>query len=125
MAKFGEYHWPGNVRELANVLERLAILYPGGVVDVVDLPKKIRGEAGPDGKSVYMVDEPISAHFNITLSDSGLDLKEYLEVTEINLIRQALTKANGVVARAAKLLRMRRTTLVEKMRKYGIDRRVN
>jgi sigma-54 specific flagellar transcriptional regulator A len=125
LVKIGEYRWPGNVRELANVLERLAILNPGGVVDIVDLPKKIKGEAGPDGKSIYKVDEPVSAHINITLSDSGIDLKEYLEVTEIDLIRQALTKANGVVARAAKLLKMRRTTLVEKMRKYGIDRRVN
>ena len=125
LAKFGEYHWPGNVRELANVLERLAILHPGGMVDVVDLPIKIKGEAGAEVKNAYSVDESMGTQINITLSDNGIDLKEYLEITEIDLIRQALTKANGVVARAAKLLKMRRTTLVEKMRKYGIDRRVS
>lgn len=125
LVKLGNYHWPGNVRELANVLERLAILHPRGLVDVADLPKKIKGEEGSDGNSIFVVDEPLNTHTTMTLPESGIDLKEYLEVTEIDLIRQALTKANGVVARAAKLLKMRRTTLVEKMRKYGIDRRVN
>lgn len=125
LAKLGDYHWPGNVRELANVLERLAILHPRGVVDVLDLPKKIKGEADQDVNDIFTVDAPLNTHTTITLPESGIDLKEYLEVTEIELIRQALTKANGVVARAAKLLKMRRTTLVEKMRKYGIDRRVN
>ena len=59
------------------------------------------------------------------LPKEGIDLKEHLRYTEISLIRQALSESNGVVARAAKLLRMRRTTLVEKMRKYNIARNVD
>ena len=57
------------------------------------------------------------------LPPEGLDLKDYLGNLEQGLIQQALDDANGVVARAAERLRIRRTTLVEKMRKYGMSRR--
>ena len=57
------------------------------------------------------------------LPTEGLDLKEYLGNLEQSLIQQALDDAGGVVARAAERLRIRRTTLVEKMRKYGMGRR--
>ena len=56
------------------------------------------------------------------LPAEGIDLKEQVAQYEINLIRQALEEAEGVVAHAAKLLGMRRTTLVEKLRKYGIQK---
>ena len=56
------------------------------------------------------------------LPDSGLDLKEYMSELEQNLIQQALDNSGGVVARAAEQLMMRRTTLVEKMKKYGMHR---
>ena len=56
------------------------------------------------------------------LPEQGIDLKEYLTVMEGDLIRQALTECNGVVAHAAKRLNMRRTTLVEKLRKYDLER---
>ena len=56
------------------------------------------------------------------LPPEGLDLKEYLGGLEQTLIQQALDECNGVVARAAERLRIRRTTLVEKMRKYGLNR---
>ena len=56
------------------------------------------------------------------LPRDGLDLKEHLNNMEVSLIRQALNEADGVVAHAAKLLNMRRTTLVEKLRKYGLNR---
>ena len=57
------------------------------------------------------------------LPPEGLDLKDYLGNLEQGLIQQALDDAGGVVARAAERLRIRRTTLVEKMRKYGMSRR--
>ena len=57
------------------------------------------------------------------LPPEGLDLKDYLGGLEQGLIQQALDDANGIVARAAERLRIRRTTLVEKMRKYGMSRR--
>ena len=116
--------WSGNVRELANLLERLAVLHPQGVVDVASLPKKYLEWAGVDAAQPQAqapapdADPTPSAR----LPANGIDLKEHLGQLEINLIRQALDEADGVVAHAAKLLRMRRTTLVEKMRKYGINR---
>ena len=56
------------------------------------------------------------------LPDQGIDLKEYLTTLEKNLIQQALDDCGGVVARAAERLTIRRTTLVEKMRKYDLQR---
>jgi len=117
--------WPGNVRELANLIERLAILHPYGVVDVADLPEKFR--AGQPGREDLAVPAGVPIAVDVTdpafaaprLPTDGLDLKEHLSQLEVSLIRQALDQANGVVAHAAQILRMRRTTLVEKLRKYG------
>ncbi len=117
------YPWPGNVRELANLVERLAILYPYGVVDVQDLPEKYRMEenlqdlAHEQNLEMYGPVMP-----GQRLPQDGIDLKEHLNNMELMLIKQALDEADGVVAHAAKRLRMGRTTLVEKMRKYGITR---
>ena len=55
------------------------------------------------------------------LPEEGLDLKEYLSAIELYLIREALDRSDGVVAKAAKLLGLGRTTLVEKMRKYSVQ----
>ena len=120
-----QYKWPGNVRELANLMERLAILYPFGVVDVKDLPDKFRGDLSSI-TPVYtempeIVMPAISEAPDSRLPREGINLKEHLSNMEVSLIRQALDEADGVVAHAAKLLNMRRTTLVEKLRKYGIQ----
>jgi sigma-54 dependent transcriptional regulator, flagellar regulatory protein len=126
------YRWPGNVRELANLIERLAILYPYGVVDVADLPEKFRVgipvvAVEPAGEDLLPVvstrgDQPNTVSSMPRLPAEGLDLKIHLANMEQSLIRQALEEANGVVAHAAKKLKMRRTTLVEKLRKYGLQR---
>lgn len=118
-----QYPWPGNVRELANLIERLAILYPNGVVDVVELPRKflqanVISEQQEISKTLPSSFLPDAQH----LPPEGIDLREHMIKTERNIIRQALEECNGVVARAADYLNMRRTTLVEKMRKYGISR---
>ncbi len=123
-----QYKWPGNVRELANLIERLAILYPYGVVDIKDLPEKFRTDVGSvdqvcDLPQVNIPgDEPQSVVSAPRLPVDGLDLKAHLSSLELNLIRQALDESDGVVAHAAKRLHMRRTTLVEKLRKYGLQR---
>lgn len=119
--------WPGNVRELANLVERMAIVHPYGVIGVQDLPEKYRHvEVEED---LQMAEEessaaPMVANMGDTtlLPDDGIDLKEYLTNLERNLIQQALDDCGGVVARAATRLTIRRTTLVEKMRKYGLNR---
>ncbi len=127
MNVLGQYPWPGNVRELANLVERLSILYPSGVVDVNDLPEKFRGGSGemPDfGDEVEIPNREYTAPvaMETRFPAEGIDLKEQVAQYEVNLIRQALDESDGVVAHAAKRLNMRRTTLVEKLRKYGIHR---
>ncbi len=147
MASLCRYPWPGNVRELANVIERLVILFPYATVDFDDLPDKYRidGESLSDSvnAAIYARPQP-TAHDNHQhhapasneverrhpensaadpeLPADGLDLKEHLANLEYLLIKQALDEAAGIVAHAAQRLKMRRTTLVEKMRKYGIQR---
>ncbi|MDC0662177.1 sigma-54 dependent transcriptional regulator [Marinobacter sp. SS21] len=121
------HDWPGNVRELANLVERLAIMHPYGVIGVQELPKKFRyvddidenrpvEDSGMPGGIPGLVGLDAPA----LLPVNGIDLKDYLSSLERQLIQQALDEAGGVVARAAEKLRIRRTTLVEKVRKYGL-----
>jgi sigma-54 specific flagellar transcriptional regulator A len=145
-----EHHWPGNVRELANLVERMIILYPGSLVDVNHLPTKYRYSDIPEFQPEFNDDttsiedqerdalsnifagnialdemleqEPTNFDMPSSLPPEGVNLKELLADAEVNLINQALEAHNGVVARAADMLGMRRTTLVEKMRKYNLQR---
>jgi sigma-54 specific flagellar transcriptional regulator A len=190
--------WPGNVRELANLLERLAILFPEQTISAADLPERYRSTATTEwfGSGVRIVppareamkaanvspalleellevqdteleeaaqlaettglEDPAEfaamAAFGdagifaatkqlaataelaeraelaatgelagLELPRGGMDLKDHLSAIEIGLIRKALEEADGTVAEAARLLRMRRTTLVEKLRKYRLS----
>jgi sigma-54 specific flagellar transcriptional regulator A len=189
--------WPGNVRELANLLERLAILFPEQTITANDLPERYRNkgttewfgscvritppasavaaratsalleelletgeseftdaegsadEAAPGADTAVVVDladavdlvdcvdlvnglgmaerveltdfTDLADAANIALPRGGIDLKDHLSAIEIGLIRKALVEADGTVAEAARLLRMRRTTLVEKLRKYRLS----
>ncbi len=122
-----QYRWPGNVRELSNLLERMVIIYPYGIVDVADLPEKFRPPgtvSEEDAPSIHFEQHLVpSADFQTSrLPREGIDLKEHISSMECSLIKQALDDAGGVVAHAAKRLKMRRTTLVEKLRKYGLQR---
>lgn len=121
------HDWPGNVRELANLVERLAIMHPYGVIGVQELPKKFRyvddfDENRPVEDSGMPSGIPglVGLDAPALLPVNGIDLKDYLSNLEKQLIQQALDEAGGVVARAAEKLRIRRTTLVEKVRKYGL-----
>ncbi|MGF1643657.1 MAG: sigma-54 interaction domain-containing protein [Thiotrichales bacterium] len=117
-----DYPWPGNVRELANLIERLRILYPNMSVTAADLPDKYRGNRvatpSPDDPDEWAPETAAE----LDIGNGEFDLKNYLNDLELKYIRQALTKADGVVAQAAKLLNLRRTTLVEKMRKFQLER---
>jgi sigma-54 specific flagellar transcriptional regulator A len=120
--------WPGNVRELANLVERMAIMHPFGVVGAQDLPVKYCHIPVEEDFPVEEMQEPsqgpsmVSMSDTVLLPENGIDLKEYINGLEQSLIQQALDDSGGVVARAAERLAMRRTTLVEKMRKYGMQR---
>ncbi|MCC7221369.1 MAG: sigma-54-dependent Fis family transcriptional regulator [Candidatus Contendobacter sp.] len=129
------YPWPGNVRELANLMERLAIMKSDGRADLDDLPAKFRAyysdelvaaeaaaSASNTSLSASTADAIVPNEPVTTLPPDGLDLRQYIADLETSLIQTALEDANGVVAHAASLLKMRRTTLVEKMRKYSIRR---
>ena len=139
MESLMQYAWPGNVRELSNLIERLLILYPNQIVDVADLPGRYRLlPCEPRDERLTEMDErdALAAVFQsppeldpgiamplpMQLPQEGVNLKEMLADLEVELIRQALESQDGVVARAADLLSMRRTTLVEKMKKYGMSK---
>lgn len=139
MAALMRYEWPGNVRELANLIERLAIIYPGAVVNAADLPEKFQRFADLSGAVVAdpeeveesgelaepteadKVLENVMKGEGVSLPEQGIDLKKYLDTMESHLIRQALEESNGIVAHAAKRLNLRRTTLVEKLRKLDLQ----
>lgn len=146
-----QHRWPGNVRELSNLLERLLILHANRIVDLSDLPIKYRyfdeqGEtveqiqyseeeevlAERDALCGIFGDAPVVADESEVVDGSlgflghlpteGMNLKSKLTEFEIEMIRQALESQGGVVSHAAELLSMRRTTLVEKMKKYGLNK---
>jgi sigma-54 dependent transcriptional regulator, flagellar regulatory protein len=153
MGSLGRNRWPGNVRELANLLERLAILFPAQMITAADLPDRYRnGAVGWLGSEVRIdarsesIAEAVQAlepeavpmqerecvqeresdavvyeMMNADLPRGGIDLKDHMSAIEIGLIRKALEEADGTVAGAARLLRIRRTTLVEKLRKYRLS----
>jgi transcriptional regulator with GAF, ATPase, and Fis domain len=113
------YDWPGNVRELQNIIERIVIMKNQGAVEMEDLPKNIFRQYAENTSNgtgaVSDVDFP-----RMALPKTGVDLKAVVAAFENHLIDQALAKTKGNKNRASELLRMNRTTLVEKLRKRGM-----
>ncbi len=112
MARFCDYQWPGNVRELENLIERLVVLKREGTIGVEDLPDVLQG-----CRPVADPRMPVPAG----LSREGIDLMLELEQYENQLILEALSQANGITSKAARLLRLNRTTLVEKLKRKKLD----
>ncbi|MBK1648909.1 sigma-54 interaction domain-containing protein [Rhabdochromatium marinum] len=124
IAHLSTLDWPGNVRELSNLLEQLSIMYPAELVDLPQLPTRVRPEhvAAP----LFPASEPAvqstgAGHAAMTLPE-GVGLRDYLNDLERGIILAALDEHGFVVARAARRLGMRRTTLIERMRKFGLER---
>ncbi len=109
MAALVSYDWPGNVRQLENVVERMVLLRSQGEISVEDLPLRIAERSLPTLAKAATV-----------LPDDGIDLRDAVEQFENGLILQALERTGWNKNRAAAVLRMNRTTLVEKLKKKNL-----
>jgi DNA-binding NtrC family response regulator len=98
MSHLLHYPWPGNVRELENVVERMVLLSHGERIDCEDLPTRI------------------------LKPEQRVEQSEQVAEFEKRLIIQSMEQTNWVKNRAAKLLNVNRTTLLEKMKRYGIEK---
>jgi DNA-binding NtrC family response regulator len=103
------YSWPGNVRELENLIERIAILKGSGVITPHDLPEKL---------TQSFINGPVP---DVDIPNSGLDFDDAVQAFEKQLLTKALERTRGVKSKAAELLHMNRTTLVEKVKKLRLE----
>jgi DNA-binding NtrC family response regulator len=121
---FMQYPWPGNVRELQNLIERVMILSEDGLIVPKDLPQRFQDYQGlplprQDQEEVSIGrKEPFR---EVLLPEQGVNMNGLVEEMEKNLIQQAIRKSKGVKSKAAELLGLKRTTLLEKMKKFEID----
>jgi len=113
LSQLERYRWPGNVREVENLIERLVILSEDGVIRLSDLPEYIREETFSLQKEDVGLQE-------LRLPPNGVDLNGFMQTIEDRLILQALSRTGGNKTLAAELLRLNRTTLIERMRKKGM-----
>jgi DNA-binding NtrC family response regulator len=110
MTRLMDHRWPGNIRELENMVERLVALSHSGTIEVSDLPERLqRRPVSPEQTEAHLID----------FSDQGVNLPREIEQFENRLIVGALRQANGITSKAAQLLHVNRTTLVEKMKRKG------
>jgi sigma-54 dependent transcriptional regulator, flagellar regulatory protein len=117
------YRWPGNVRELENLMERMSILCEGDAILPEDLPEKIWKDVQKGEKPVRQsVQEPCFLWPTIaTLNEKEVNLKDFLDQIEERLLLEALDMAGGVKNQAAEILGIKRTTLIEKLKKRNIS----
>ena len=110
MVALESYRWPGNVREVENLIERLVVLSENGMIQTDDLPDYVINNSMPQHQ----------ASTRVTLPEQGLDLDGVLERIENGFIEQALQRSRGNKTIAAELLKLNRTTLIERLRKKGM-----
>jgi DNA-binding NtrC family response regulator len=111
LAALKAYRWPGNIRELENVVERMVIVKGAGLLTFADLPPAVRAPRTPTPAQGTEIPE---------LPETGTDLRAMLEAVEDRMIGEALERTGGNKNRAAELLGLNRTTLVEKLRRKRI-----
>ena len=142
-----KHNWPGNVRELKNVIERACIIFPGKEITSTNVYENLLRLKVPtvaeEQEALWEMTSDLSGITNLeenkvtnNLEDylphpknyknwfsfyDEIDLRRHLQDVEIVLIEEALEKTNNKVALAADKLKLRRTTLIEKMKKYSIN----
>lgn len=135
MALLMQHRWPGNVRELRNFVERASVLHGGetlGADDVAILLNPTAALAPRQAIPTGFVAAPASAEDFAPAAPAApatkapapgrpIDLKREIETIELEQIHVALDLADGIISEAARLLTLKRTTLIEKMRKYGVQ----
>ena len=103
------HNWPGNIRQLENVVERALTMTPGrNQIEVGDLPPDLQTDEDPPSKVA------------VDLPEDGMDLQQYVQEIERYLIRASLERTGGNKRRAAELLNIKRTTLVEKAKRLEL-----
>ena len=143
MAELSRYPWPGNIRELRNVLERALVMFPQKTVTANQVRENLLRMKAPDQAeemdALWAASEglggidlaqdagdpplPHPAHYADWFSYfDAIDLRRHLRDIEVVLIQAALEKSNGMVSQAAEALKLRRTTLIEKMKKLMIEK---
>lgn len=132
MAILANYAWPGNIREMANFMERMVVLSNGHVLTPHDLPEKVVSgmskadweppppEPEPQEDPGAVLQKSLKKSFFLGLPEEGIVLKQVVEDFERELILEALEKSDWVKNKAAILLGLNRTTLVEKIKKLNI-----
>jgi len=108
---FLRYPWPGNVRELENMIEMFVVMKEIGEIEISDLPPKLLNQ-----KNV-----PPMSPCHLDLAAGGVNFNERVSQFEKDLLIQALQKSKGVKNRAAKMLNLNRTTLVEKLKRFNLS----
>ncbi len=147
MQEFSRYPWPGNVRELRNVIERAYLLFPAKSIDGKKVREHLLRLKAPENieeqdalwAATADLDPPLDvseANADMPLPHpshyrdwfayfDAIDVRRHLQEVEIVLIEAALEKSNGMISHAADALKLRRTTLIEKMKKFMIEKPVN
>ncbi len=130
-----DYKWPGNIRELVNFVERMVVLSSGNILTIKDLPEKtladipieklenepeLQSEVETEDNPAEILRQSLKKSFFIGIPEDGMNLKQAVEDFEREMIMEALEKTNSVKNKAAGLLGLNRTTLVEKMKKLNI-----
>ena len=125
------YSWPGNIRELSNFVERMLVLSLGSTITPRDLPEKILGDTPKEkwptlnteeeGNPAQMLQQSLKQSFHVGIPEEGINLKKTVEEFEKELLLEALEKTGWVKNKAANLLGLNRTTLVENIKKRQIS----
>ena len=142
MLALQKYSWPGNIRELRNFIERASVLFSGQKITAAEVSSLLSFDAEKEVEQATLWDalenlqeQAISVnadrsatgsqvefnHSSLLKQSPDFNLKDFMNTTEIALIEAALDQANGSAPEAARILGVRRTTLIEKLRKFGMN----